>query len=244
MKIIPAIDIIDGKCVRLSQGDYTQKTVYFENPVDTAKQFEAAGFSHLHVVDLDGAKAGQVINWKTIESITKNTTLAIDVGGGIKTTDELQRLLDLGVKQVNLGSIAVKQPELVYTWIDLFGADKIILSADVKNEYIAIHGWQETSSLSLIDFVKQYQQQGIRYITCTDIQTDGMLAGPNIQLYKKLTTEFPDCHIIASGGVHALTDLDNLNNTLVYGVIIGKAFYENKLGLNEVAAWEKQNQPV
>src|SRR5690606_20387733 len=178
MRIIPAIDIINGKCVRLTQGDYAQEKVYNENPLEVAKSFEEAGLKHLHLVDLDGAKAGKVINWKVVENIASGTSLHIDFGGGIKTKEELLKLFDLGVKQVNLGSIAVKQPELVYEWIETFGAEKIILSADVKEEKIQVSGWQENSSLMITDLVEKYRRKGLLYVTCTDISTDGMLSGP------------------------------------------------------------------
>jgi len=234
MRIIPAIDIIDGKCVRLSQGDYDQKKVYHENPADMAKSFEAAGLTHLHLVDLDGAKQGKVINWKTIEAICAATTLQIDFGGGIKTKSEIRQLAETGVKQVNLGSIAVKEPEKVTIWIDEFGADKIILSADVRNEMIAIQGWTETSTLSIWDFIANYQRLGIQYVTCTDISTDGMLSGPNINLYKKILLEFPTLKLIASGGVGSLEDLKSLSSIGVFGTIVGKAIYEGKISLQEL----------
>ena len=186
MRIIPAIDVIDGKCVRLTQGDYAQKKVYNENVLEVAKAFEDAGLKYLHLVDLDGAKAGKVVNWSVIESVCSSTNLAVDFGGGIKTLEEITRLFDLGVQQVNLGSIAVKNPALVQDWIETFGTEKIILSADVKNEKIAIGGWLEDSSIALSDLIADYLKNGITYITCTDISTDGMLQGPNIGLYKKV----------------------------------------------------------
>jgi len=235
MRIIPAIDLIDGKCVRLTQGDYDQKKIYHEDPLEVARSFEAAGIHYLHLVDLDGAKAGKVTNWNVVEAITANTSLAVDFGGGIKTQTEIERLLTLGVKQVNLGSIAVKQPDLVAGWIDSFGADKIILSADAKNEKIAIAGWQEDSSIGLEDFIEDYVAKGIEYITCTDISTDGMLTGPNTALYKKLLTRFPNIKLIASGGVSGLADLVSLRETRVNGVIIGKAIYEGRVTLNELS---------
>ncbi len=241
MKIVPAIDIIDGKCVRLSQGDYDQKKIYHEKPVDMAKAFADAGLKNLHLVDLDGAKQGKVINWKTIDDICSATTLQVDFGGGIKTKAEIRQLFEAGVKQVNLGSIAVKEPEKVSIWIDEFGADKIILSADVRNEMIAVQGWTETSALSIWDFVSNYQRLGIQYVTCTDISTDGMLAGPNISLYKKLLTEFPTLKLIASGGVSSLTDLNALKSIGVFGTIVGKAIYEGKIALQEL--YNLDNEP-
>jgi len=234
MRIIPAIDIIDGKCVRLSQGDYQQKKVYHENPAEVARSFADAGLEYLHLVDLDGAKAGKVTNWQVVEDITKHTDLKIDFGGGIKTQQEIERLFALGVMQVNLGSIAVKQPELVQEWIAAFGPDKIILSADAKNEMVAIAGWQENSSISLSDFIAGYIDKGIRYITCTDISTDGMLAGPNTELYRKLLGQFAGIRLIASGGVSSYADLETLKGTGVDGVIIGKAIYEGRVTLAEL----------
>lgn len=231
MRIIPAIDIIDGKCVRLTQGDYAQKKVYNENPLEVAKTFEAAGLAYLHLVDLDGARAGKVTNWKVIESVTSGTQLKVDFGGGIKTEAEIRQLFDAGVRQVNLGSIAVKDQELVQGWIAHYGADKIILSADVKNEKIAIGGWLEDSSISIVDFIQAYLQKGIQYITCTDISTDGMLAGPNIHLYSQLLNTFPTIKLVASGGVSAMADIENLKKTNVDGVIIGKAIYEGRVDI-------------
>ena len=235
MKIIPAIDIIDGKCVRLTQGDYSKKKVYNENPVEVAKEFEDAGLKYLHVVDLDGAKAGDVINWEVIRSICQETNLQVDFGGGIKLQDQVQRLFDYGVQQVNLGSIAVKDPEIVLRWINTFGADKIILSADVKNEMIAISGWQENASIRITDFLKDYIQKGIEYVTCTDISTDGMLTGPNIELYQKILFSFPQLNLIASGGVSCLDDLRELQQVGVDGAIVGKAIYEGKIMLEDLA---------
>ena len=233
MRIIPAIDIIDGKCVRLRQGDYAQKKVYSENPLDVAKSFEDAGLTHLHLVDLDGAQAGKVISWNVVERITSNTNLHVDFGGGIKTHEEIARLLELGIYQVNLGSIAVREPGKITDWLTQFGADKIILSADVKNEIISIDGWQENSSINIVTFLKDFVQKGIEHVTCTDISTDGMLTGPNIELYKKILLTFPQLHLIASGGVSSLEDLQELKRIGVDGVIVGKAIYEGKISLND-----------
>jgi len=234
MRIIPAIDIIDGKCVRLTQGDYAQKKIYNENPVDVARQFEDAGLSHLHVVDLDGAKAGKVINWKVVESITTNTNLKVDFGGGIKTDEEIEKLFQLKVSQVNLGSIAVRERLRVLDWLKQFGADKIILSADVKEETIAISGWQENSSISIMNFLKEYLQDGIEHVTCTDISTDGMLTGPNVELYKKIVLSFPHVNLVASGGVSSVEDLKELKRIGVDGVIVGKAIYEGRIELKDL----------
>jgi phosphoribosylformimino-5-aminoimidazole carboxamide ribotide isomerase len=234
MRIIPAIDIIEGKCVRLTQGDYTQKKIYNENPAEVAQGFEDAGLKYLHLVDLDGAKAGKVINWDTVRAVLSKTNLIVDFGGGIKTEAEIQQLLDLGVSQVNLGSIAVKQPVLVQQWLRKFGSEKIILSADVKDEMVQISGWQEKTLLTIQEFVSDYQQHGIQYVTCTDISTDGMLTGPNIVLYKKLIALFPFIKWIASGGVSSIDDVHQLKNCGMSGAIIGKAIYENKIKLDEL----------
>ena len=236
MRILPAIDIIDGKCVRLSQGDYAQKKIYNESPVDVAKSFEDAGLRYLHLVDLDGAKAGKVINWKVVEAIKSQTSLQVDFGGGIKTEQEAEQLFQLGVSQINLGSVAVKNKDMVFGWIVKFGSDKIILSADVQNEKIAIHGWQQDSGILILDFIREYEKKNIRYITCTDIQTDGMLEGPNVDLYLKLVKNFPSLKIVASGGVSSMDDLKKLKTSGVDGVIIGKAIYEGKVTLKELGS--------
>ncbi len=234
MRIIPAIDIIDGKCVRLKQGDYAQKIVYNDNPLDVAKSFEDAGLTHLHLVDLDGAKAGKVVSWDVVERITTNTKLHVDFGGGIKTHEEILRLLNLGVYQVNLGSISVKEPIKILDWIKQFGAEKIILSADVKNEMISINGWQDSAAINIMTFLKDYVQKGIEHVTCTDISTDGMLTGPNIELYEKILLSFPQLNMIASGGVSCVDDLRELKRIGVDGVIVGKAIYEGKISLREL----------
>lgn len=223
--------------MRLTQGDYAQQKTYHEDPLEVARSFEAAGLSYLHLVDLDGAKAGKVTNWRVVEAITSNTGLQVDFGGGIKTEAEIERLLELGVKQVNLGSIAVKAEALVAGWIGKFGQDKIILSADVKDEQVAIHGWQENSNVMLTDFIAGYLNYGIQYITCTDIQTDGMLSGPNTALYRKILSIYPEVKLIASGGVSGLQDLIDLRETGVDGVIIGKAIYEGKIKLSGLTSF-------
>jgi phosphoribosylformimino-5-aminoimidazole carboxamide ribotide isomerase len=235
MRIIPAIDLIDGKCVRLTQGDYAQKTIYNENPVEVARQFEGAGLKHLHLVDLDGAKAGKVINWDVVKKITSETRLTVDFGGGIKTDEEISKLFELGISQVNLGSIAVKDPDKVFQWSEKFGKDKIILSADVRSEMIAIHGWQEKSELNIFDLVQKYLQHGITFVTCTDISTDGTLKGPNVDLYKKLINQFDEIKLVASGGVGSIGDLRSLHKINVNGVIVGKAIYEGRVTLQELS---------
>ena len=234
MRIIPAIDIIDGKCVRLTQGDYAQKKIYNENPVEVAKSFEDAGLQYLHVVDLDGAKAGKVINWKVVEALTSQTKLEVDFGGGIKTEEEITRLFNAGIQQVNLGSIAVKEPEKTQQWIKTFGKKKIILSADIKDEMISINGWQNSAGISITAFIREYLRHGIEFVTCTDISVDGMLTGPNIELYKTLLLTFPQLHLVASGGVSNFDDLLELRRIGVDGVIVGKAIYEGRIKLSEL----------
>ena len=236
MIIFPAIDIIEGKCVRLTQGDYQAKTIYHDKPADMAKMFEDEGFTHLHVVDLDGAQAGAIRNWRSIEEVTKSTNLNVDVGGGIKTASTIESLLELGVKQVNLGSIAHKAPELVQEWMEQFGNDTIIISADVRDEKIAVHGWQNQSTSNVFDFIKNNQWEKAT-ITCTDIQTDGMLSGPNVSLYAKLRQQFPQANIIASGGVGNIEHIKALKELKVFGVIVGKAIYENKISLKELQSY-------
>jgi phosphoribosylformimino-5-aminoimidazole carboxamide ribotide isomerase len=236
MIIFPAIDIIEGKCVRLTQGDYGAKTIYHDKPSDMAKLFADTGFTHIHVVDLDGAQAGAVRNWRSIEEIIKSTNLKVDVGGGIKSASSIESLLEIGVEQVNLGSIAHKAPELVQEWMQQFGKEKIIISADVRNENIAIHGWQSQSDSNVFDFIKNNKWENAN-ITCTDIQTDGMLSGPNVNLYAKLIAQFPEANIIASGGVGNVEHIKALKELNVYGVIVGKAIYENKISLKELQSY-------
>jgi phosphoribosylformimino-5-aminoimidazole carboxamide ribotide isomerase len=234
MRIIPAIDIIDGKCVRLKQGDYAQKIIYNENPLDVAKSFEDAGLTYLHLIDLDGAKAGKVVSWAVVERITRGTKLEVDFGGGIKTSEEIARLLDLGVRQVNIGSVAIKEPERFAEWLITFGAEKIILSADVKNGTISIHGWQEDAQITVMAFLKDYVRKGIVHVACTDIGTDGMLTGPNFELYKNILLSYPTLHLIASGGVSSIDDLHELKRIGADGAIVGKAIYEGKITLQEL----------
>ncbi|MCE2732114.1 MAG: 1-(5-phosphoribosyl)-5-[(5-phosphoribosylamino)methylideneamino]imidazole-4-carboxamide isomerase [Cyclobacteriaceae bacterium] len=236
MIVFPAIDIIEGKCVRLTQGDYKAKTIYHDKPADMAKMVEDEGFTHLHVVDLDGAQAGAIRNWRSIEEITKSTNLKVDVGGGIKTASTIESLLELGVKQVNLGSIAHKAPELVQEWMEQFGNNTIIISADVRDEKIAVHGWQNQSTSNVFDFIKNNTWEKAT-ITCTDIQTDGMLSGPNVSLYAKLIQQFPHANIIASGGVGNIEHIRTLKEVGVFGVIVGKAIYENKISLKELQSY-------
>ena len=234
MKIIPAIDIIDGKCVRLEQGVYSAKTIYNENPLEIAKQFEDNGITNLHLVDLDGAKQGKIINWKVLENIASNTNLIIDFGGGIKTNNDVETVFSSGANQLTAGSIAVKNKEIVLQWLEKYGTEKIILGADVKNEMIAISGWQKTSDLNLFDFLSSYTKAGISYSICTDISKDGMLQGSSVELYTKINQQFPKLKLIASGGVTSIGEVQKLKEMGMYGAIIGKAIYENKISLAEL----------
>ena len=238
MNIIPAIDIIDGKCVRLTQGDYSQKKVYDDNPVDVAKRFEDHGFRYLHVVDLDGAKSKHIVNIKVLENITRATGLIVDFGGGVKTTKDIQRAYKAGASKITGGSIAVREPELFGEWIIQYGPDKIILGADVKGRHIAVGGWLDTSDKDIISFLKYYTRKGIKFIICTDISRDGVLEGPAIELYKELMSEFPGINLIASGGVGSIEDVEELQKTGVWGVIIGKAIYENRVALHDLVKFQ------
>lgn len=234
MQIIPAIDIIEGKCVRLTQGDYSQKKVYNENPLEVAKQFEDAGIKRLHLVDLDGAKAGRVINWKVLENIATKTKLVIDFGGGIKTGKDIEIIFNSGGAIATIGSIAVKQPELFHQWLKKYGGDNILLGADVKNEKIAIHGWTEQTEINVFDFLEQHIDKGLKQAFCTDISKDGLLQGPATDLYKKIIERFPELKFIASGGVTSIDDLTKLKEAGCEGVIIGKAIYEGKIRMEEL----------
>ncbi len=234
MKIIPAIDIIDGKCVRLTQGDYKKVKVYRDDPVEVAKEFEAADLEYLHLVDLDGAKKGKVVNWKVIESIQAETALKVDFGGGVKTDGEVEELLELGIDQINIGSLAIKDPNKFIGFLQKYGSENFVLSADVKNEWIQLVGWTEASTTTIYDLTARFEKEGLQYITCTDINTDGMLQGPNFGLYKKLKKRFPKLKITASGGISSVMDLKELKYINIYGAIVGKAIYENKINLWEL----------
>jgi len=234
IEIIPAIDLIDGKCVRLSQGDYSQKTVYNENPLEVAKMFADAGIRRLHLVDLDGAKAQHIINHKVLERITIGTDLVVDFGGGLKTDNDLRIAFECGASMITGGSIAVKNPDVFFSWISTFGGEKIILGADVKNEKIAVGGWIETTELELIPFIKNYLEKGISKVICTDISKDGMLQGPAIELYKKMLAAQPEMYLIASGGVSSIRDIELLHEAAVPAVITGKAIYEGRIKLEDL----------
>jgi phosphoribosylformimino-5-aminoimidazole carboxamide ribotide isomerase len=235
MQIIPAIDIIEGKCVRLTEGDYAQKKIYNEDPLEVAKAFEGIGLMRLHLVDLDGAKAGQVVNWKVLEKIANNTELKIDFGGGIKTEATLKTVLDTGATYATIGSLAVKNELLFQEWIARFGAKVFMLGADVLEEKIAIGGWLEKTEISVFDFMKSYIDKGVKQIFCTDIKKDGKLQGPSIELYQKIIEQFPGLHLIASGGVSSLDDLIELEEIGCSAAIVGKAIYENKITISELA---------
>jgi phosphoribosylformimino-5-aminoimidazole carboxamide ribotide isomerase len=235
MQIIPAIDIIEGKCVRLTEGDYAQKKIYNEDPLEVAKAFEGIGLMRLHLVDLDGAKAGQVVNWKVLEKIANNTELKIDFGGGIKTEATLKTVLDTGATYATIGSLAVKNELLFQEWIARFGAKVFMLGADVLDEKIAIGGWLEKTEISVFDFMKSYIDKGVKQIFCTDIKKDGKLQGPSIELYQKIIEQFPNLQLIASGGVSSLDDLIELEEIGCSAAIVGKAIYENKITISELA---------
>ncbi len=234
MRIIPAIDLIEGKCVRLTQGDYAQRKIYNENPLEVAKAFEDAGLRYLHLVDLDGAKAKKVVNHAVLERIATHTSLQIDFGGGVQSEQDLKMVFEAGAQQVTGGSIAVRQPELFEQWLRHYGSDKIILGADVKEGFIAISGWQELSQQPIEDFLEGYQQKGVQYVICTDISKDGLLAGTSLDLYAVLRKKFPDLSLIASGGVSNLDDLEKLQALRMEGAIIGKALYEGAIRLQDL----------
>ena len=234
MEIIPAIDIIDGKCVRLTQGDYAQKKIYNEHPLEVAKEFEGAGLQRLHLVDLDGAKAGQVKNWKVLETIAAKTGLTIDFGGGIKQQEDVHIVFNSGAALATVGSIAVKNEEELLRWFTIFSADKFLLGADVKDEKITIGGWLETTDIWIYDFIEKYIGHGIQQIFCTDVSKDGKLEGPALELYKNILQKFPALHFIASGGVSSIDDLHALRDAGCGGAIVGKAIYEGRVVLNEL----------
>jgi phosphoribosylformimino-5-aminoimidazole carboxamide ribotide isomerase len=235
MEIIPAIDIIDGKCVRLTQGDYAQKKVYNEHPLEVAAAFEDAGLRRLHLVDLDGAREGAVKNWKVLETLAGKTRLIIDFGGGIKTAADVDIVFNSGAALATVGSIAVKDAGLFSDWLQEYGAEKFLLGADVKGEKIAVHGWQETTEIWIYDFIRDHVERGVRQVFCTDVSKDGLLQGPALELYRMIVKEFPDLHFIASGGVSGMDDLHRLEEVGCKGVIIGKAIYEGRIRLSELS---------
>ena len=238
MRIIPAIDIIEGKCVRLSKGDYNTKKIYNENPLEVAKNFEAHGIQYLHLVDLDGAKSKNIVNHKMIEEIASKTNFKVDFGGRVKTDKDLQVAFECGAHQITGGSIAVKDPDIFKSWIQKFGSDKIILGADANNEKIAVSGWQEESNKELIPFIQEYQEEGINYVICTDISKDGMLEGPSFELYRRIleetSSEDKKLKLIASGGISTFSELPELVELGCEGTIIGKAIYEGRIQMKEL----------
>ena len=238
IRIVPAIDLIDGKCVRLTQGDYAQKIVYNEDPLEVARMFEAHGIKHLHLVDLDGARQKHVVNHSVLERIATHTKLSIDFGGGIKTDEDLKLVFQSGASQATIGSVAVTDPALFESWIQQYGAEKMILGADAKDGKIAVSGWMDVTNLDIFDFFAEYLKKQVKYVLCTDISRDGMLQGTAIDLYISLVNRFPELKIIASGGVTKAEEIDQLNENGLFAVIIGKAIYEGRITLKEL---EKYN---
>ena len=235
MEIIPAIDIIEGKCVRLTHGDYSQKKIYNEHPLEVARQFEDAGLKRLHLVDLDGAKAGAVQNWKVLESIAGKTSLVINFGGGIKSDKDVEIVFNSGAQLATVGSVAVKDAASFVSWLNQYGADKFLLGADVKNEKLTITGWTEQTEIWIYDFIEDYFSKGVRQLFCTDVSRDGALEGPAVELYRSITQKFKELHFIASGGVSGEADLDALEEAGCSGVIIGKAIYEGRVTLSSLS---------
>lgn len=239
IELIPAIDLIDGKCVRLTKGDYNQKKVYNENPVEIAKGFEKMGFKRLHVVDLDGARSKHIVNVDVLKAITTETNLIVDFGGGIKSEGDIEKAFANGASMVNIGSIAVTQPELFLKWLDQYGAEKLILGADVKNGMISINGWKEDSAEQLLPFLKKYIDHGVKNVLCTEISKDGTLQGPALQLYQEIMAAYPQLHLIASGGVSSNEDIIALDQAGIPAVVFGKAFYEGKINIPELLTTNK-----
>ena len=237
IELIPAIDIIEGKCVRLTKGDYDQKTVYRDSPVDVAKEFEELGFKRLHVVDLDGAKSKHIVNSSVLRRITTETNLIVDFGGGIKTDADLEEAFEAGASMVTVGSVAVTQPELFEGWLQKYGAERMILGADVRNGRISINGWKEDSEEALLPFLRKYIDMGVSNVLCTEISKDGTLAGPATSLYKEVMASYPALHLIASGGVSSLSDIEALEAAGIPAVVFGKAIYEGRINMNELWHW-------
>lgn len=234
IKIVPAIDIIDGKCVRLTQGDYEQKKIYNDDPVEIAKMFEGHGIKYLHLIDLDGARQKHVVNYRVLEKISSKTKLIIDFGGGIKSDEDLHIVFQAGANQVTVGSVAITEPELLGRWIIEYGTERIILGADAKDGKIAVSGWQEITGKDIFEFFEEYQKKDVKYVLCTDITKDGMLQGTSIELYEQLIKKFPTLRIIASGGVMKVDEIDELDRLGLYAVVIGKAIYEEKILLKDL----------
>ena len=237
IELIPAIDIIEGQCVRLTKGDYDQKTVY-GNPLEMAQEFERIGFRRLHMVDLDGAKSKHIVNDEVLNRITKATNLIVDFGGGIKTDEDIRKAFDNGASMVTVGSIAVTQPELFLSWVEQYGAERLILGADVRNGKISINGWKEDSTEDLLPFLRRYIDAGVRDVLCTEISKDGTLQGPAIELYQRVMKEYPELQLIASGGVSSIEDIKSLDAAGIPAVVFGKAIYEGKINLQELWDWQ------
>lgn len=237
IELVPAIDMIEGKCVRLTQGDYDTQKIYNESPLEVAKQFQDAGVTRLHMVDLDGAKAGHIVNYRMLEKVASHTDLSIDFGGGLKSDDDLHIAFDCGAQMVTGGSIAVKNPDLFLSWITRYGSERIILGADAKEKKIAISGWKEGTAIDLIPFIKDYQSKGISKVICTDIARDGMLQGPAVKLYQEMQQEMPELYVIASGGVSSMGDIERLEEANIPAVIFGKAIYEGRISLKEIGTF-------
>lgn len=243
MRIIPAIDIIEGKCVRLSKGDYETKKIYSENPLEMARQFEGHGIEFLHLVDLDGAKSGHIVNYQVLEELASKTSLKIDFGGGVKADEDLVMAFECGAAQVTAGSVAVRNPDRVVSWLENFGPQRIILGADVNQGKIALQGWTETSDFELRPFLQEYIEKGVQSVICTDISKDGMLQGPATSLYREVLSIFPSISLIASGGVTSMKDIEDLAGVGCEGAIVGKAIYEGRISLKELSSFiEKTNQ--
>lgn len=234
IELIPAIDLIDGKCVRLTKGDYDQKTIYNEDPVSQAMEFQSFGFRRLHIVDLDGAKSKHIVNDAVLKAITQATDLIVDFGGGIKSTEDIEKAFMAGAHMVTIGSVAVTEPELFMGWLRKYGAEKIILGADVRNGMVSINGWKEDSSEALLPFLKKYVNAGVRNVLCTEISKDGTLAGPATELYRKVMAQYPHLHLIASGGVSCNADIQQLDENGIPAVVFGKAYYEGKIDIKEL----------
>jgi len=234
IEIIPALDLIEGKCVRLAQGNFASKKIYNENPLEVAKEFEAVGLKRLHIVDLDGAKCGKIVNLKVLETISAHTNLLIDFGGGIKTDNDIQSVFDAGGEIASIGSVAVKEPEIFFAWLEKYGSEKILLGADVKNNCLAINGWQTTTELEILSFLENYFARGVQQVFCTDISKDGLLEGSANELYTQILKHLPELKLIASGGVRRIEDIFELEEIGCAGVIIGKAIYEEKINLKEL----------
>ena len=234
IELIPAIDIIGGQCVRLTKGDYDQKTVYRNSPAEVAKEFEQIGFKRLHVVDLDGAKSKHIVNEQVLKAITTETNLVVDFGGGIKTDEDIEKAFTAGASMVTIGSIAVTNPDLFMGWLEKYGSDRIILGADVRHGKISINGWKEDSSEDLLPFLRKYVDAGVKNVLCTEISKDGTLAGPAIELYRQVMAAYPELHLIASGGVSSIEDIQALDTAGIPAVVFGKAIYEGRIDLNEL----------